>query len=467
MENLQYGAYSVWSSVYGEDTRDEVFGDAILKKGWRTISAGTVSDIDRKIDENGDLNELAGTPRLLIVELERRGRVAWEKMHTVEGIINVARIIETDKGYAVFANMKEKKKNQAVWAGFFDLKGDLISKQIITRKGGDFSVSDVVRRSDGGYWVVGNFRPLSKGVMAPHAVLYQLNTSARVVKQKAFVMGGENGINGLRSFGDKGHLIASGYTSDTKGLRAGWLMRLDQNGHIVWQRSYSRGVGSVLNAGVPYSKNEILTTGYAHPSDQGQNAGWIMMIDADNGNLLWQRYITGESSYAGQDILVDDTGVISVLIDAELPVYKKKPGQEPIPEKQFEARGRDDYIRVLTFNVRGVLLENNVYQNAEGTDGVRLMRGPKGERVVAGHSNIVYEVQGDAGLMDTKVANTSELNARGIVKPIQNNDLNENAESNSEVSQPSEVKRDPVYYRHLGGWVLVGAPPAPYRDPCE
>ncbi|HRI26664.1 MAG TPA: hypothetical protein PK239_14640 [Chitinophagales bacterium] len=97
-----------------------------------------------------------------------------------------------------------------------------------------------------------------------------------------------------------------------KGSRDVWLLKLDANGLLLWQKTYGGTLGDTGTAlaftpdgGVVFMGDSISSDG-----DLTQNFGaddmWLVRIDA-TGNIVWQRTIGAPASDTGRGIVYDNT----------------------------------------------------------------------------------------------------------------------------------------------------------------
>lgn len=389
------GSYNVWDTLYGEQDTNERFKSGVFEKGGWLIAAG------ERAKKDGDEIDLT------LVALGRRGRKHWEKVHTVKGLYEVKKIIAEGDGFIVLGNVKNAKGKEQVWLGFIAKDGSLTGQKIMKDKHSGMVGTDIIRAHDGkNFMLATQFLSPDEGRL-PHSAVHKITPKGVVKFGPAFLPGAENRIESLQA-ADKDYYIAVGYIRTAKGRKAGWIMRLNEQAGVDWQRQYPRGRGSELVSSAHLSGDIIVTTGKAYPalgSDQNV-AGWVMAVGVENGDIGWQRYYTGDIHYSAEDVLINDDGMISVLLDGS-----------PSPDKE------QDYVRLLTINPRGQLFISNEYFNGEGADGHEIIRSPSGERVILGATKMKYTIEGPT------------------------------------LEEP-EIKRSQE------GWVLVAEAAEPYIDPC-
>ncbi|MEO9258448.1 MAG: T9SS type A sorting domain-containing protein, partial [Crocinitomicaceae bacterium] len=107
-------------------------------------------------------------------------------------------------------------------------------------------------------------------------------------------------------------------TAPRKGHSDGWLVKLDNNGNILWDKSY--GGDSLSDQGLEYlikvpNSQNLMVAGYSNSdafNDKsengfGDNDFWILKIDP-SGNLLWDKTIGGaQDDGAGFITAIDST----------------------------------------------------------------------------------------------------------------------------------------------------------------
>ena len=110
-----------------------------------------------------------------------------------------------------------------------------------------------------------------------------------------------------------------------------------------------------------------------------------MMIEDNTGNVVWQRYYKDGMDQSAKDALVNGEGLASVMIG------------NTKPEKAEPTEDNQDFIRLLTINPRGVLTISDEYFNGTGAQGLQMIGGRAGERIMLGRTDIVYKIEPKPG----------------------------------------------------------------------
>jgi len=106
--------------------------------------------------------------------------------------------------------------------------------------------------------------------------------------------------NSIQQTSDGGYIVA-GYTNSTWGKDNAWVLKLDGNGNVQWQKTYGGTGGDVA-----YSIQQTSDGGYimagTTPFGAGSGDAWVLKLDG-NGNVLWQKtYGGGEGSDGASSI---------------------------------------------------------------------------------------------------------------------------------------------------------------------
>ncbi len=398
MKEPKVGAYNIWDSILGNQEREEELFAGLALKNTNILVTG-----ERRKHKNA-------APRMLLVEIGKRGRGVWEREYYVENLGAVKALAPHPDGFAVLATQEKSRSEKQVWLGFFNADGMLLDTVIIKSDTFALEAESIALARDGkGYVVMATAR--EKFGSAYHAMFYKVDMKGKILSDRAYLPGPGNKITDIKPYGEDKY-VATGLIFDETDRQIAWLLLLEDDGGIVWQRQYARGRAAEFHAAAEYGSNYIVVAGESEPymaRGRGLNAGWVMLVSKTNGDIIWQRYYAGDLSYGARDLLVDDDGMISVLLNGE-----RREGDETA-----------EYVRLLSINPRGILLISDEYFNAEGTQGYDLLFGPVKERIIVGSSDMVYTMEGKEG------------------------------------------QAEPDLIRSKDGWVIAATPMEPYTDPCQ
>ncbi len=177
------------------------------------------------------------------------------------------------------------------WVARVDREGNPLWQRGFTVPGfGRFSILDVVELSSGAWIIAGATSVDDQPPQAAYIV--RLSASGAVDWQYEYLAGVSEHVQSITATSDGGFAIVGWTVSSGAGCEDVWFMKLDAAGTVQWQRTYG---GSDCDQG--NSIIELSGGGYAIAArttgwTQSGNAPWILVLDAQ-GNLLWQRVVDG------------------------------------------------------------------------------------------------------------------------------------------------------------------------------
>lgn len=166
-----------------------------------------------------------------------------------------------------------------------------------------------IQQTDDGGYIVGGASSSYDGDLTENHGNYdcwvvKLDASANIVWQKSLGGSSREDLDEIRQTNDGGYVFAGGSRSndgDVSGNHGNsdfWIVRLDQDGNILWQKSYggsgedqARSVKETTDAG-------FIVAGYSWSNDgdvsgnHGNSDYWIVKLNSA-GNLEWQKCYGG------------------------------------------------------------------------------------------------------------------------------------------------------------------------------
>jgi uncharacterized delta-60 repeat protein len=197
----------------------------------------------------------------------------------------------TDGGYIVAGRTHSFGAGYAdIWVLKLDPNGDVQWQK--TYGGPDWDTAySIQQTSDGGYIVAG----MTESFGAGYADIWvlKLDSNGDVQWQKTYGGPGNDGAYSIRQTADGGYIVAGETTSFGAGNFDMWVLKLDQNGNIQWQKTYGGPYGDRA-----YSIRQTADGGYIVSGEYSFGAGyvdiWVLKLDS-NGNVQWQK------TYGGPD----------------------------------------------------------------------------------------------------------------------------------------------------------------------
>lgn len=415
LRRAEIGAYAVWYGVHGDEKSEGHYASGALLENGHVLVAGERSVMGKP------------HPELVFTEVDRRGRAIYETKRNVSGLSRVLGIEPLGKDFVVSALLSDGTEKAALWVGIVDQKGALRHEKIFRSTGRSVISANITPSADGkGFAMIMATEDKQGDAGNRYSEFYRLNSKIGLISKRSYNPGPDSGIYSAVPIEAGGYLV-SGYIDNALGRKTGWLLKVDEEGGIVWQRQYPRGIGAVLAKAVEMPDGSILAIGEALPGEEDPlKAAWVMNVAADNGALIWQRYLTGSIDYSAKDVMISDDGLISVVVNANS--VDGKMDEEGMDKAQH-------YVRLVTFNPRGVIFDSLAFFEGEKAQAKNMILGPSRERIMIGDALVAYQDEMISGGDDMKMAEKG--NGKAIKK------------------------------RSSEGWIVAAPAAAPYQDPCK
>ncbi len=261
--------------------------------------------------------------------------IEWQKCLGGSGAEGGRAVLPTPDGGCVFTSPTNSTNGQVtgqhgaddVWVVKMDPQGDLDWQRALGGSSFDYPV-DILIANDGGYLICGSTFSSDGDVSANQGIrdawLIKLANNGDLLWQRTY--GGSNSdlFTGMVQLAN-GHLVLVGETrsddgdvSSNHGESDMWVVELDPDGSIQWETSLG---GTGLDAGhfiAVTSDNGYILQGTTSSNDgdvsgnHGATDLWVMKID-ESGTMVWQRCLGGSGAeYEGGFTLTSGNGCLIV-----------------------------------------------------------------------------------------------------------------------------------------------------------
>lgn len=354
---LHGNLYDVWvvkTNSTGNIQWKKCFGGTGTEsaKSVKSTSDGGYIFVADTYSNNGDLTGHYGNVSVKdawIVKLDSSGNIQWQHHFGGTSEDSVSSVVETPQGFLMVGytyssdeNIPANKGATDAFAVFYDQQGNL---QWVKNYGGaryDYAASVVA--DDNGFIVAGhsssvdgdllnaNYHLNGSGVLYSDYWVFKIDFSGNMIWSKYYGGPAEDFANSVAKTADGGCIVA-GYVQSKGGditldnIHAGfWVVKLDTNGNMQWQKSYGgnnqdvpkeirqTSDGGYIMTGVTYG-NGTYVTGYHNglPGDM-----WVLKIN-NNGVREWDRAFGGSQKDSGAGIVeANDGGFVSFGTTASL-----------------------------------------------------------------------------------------------------------------------------------------------------
>lgn len=339
----------IWSKTYGGSNDESASRITKTNDGGFLLSGFTTSN-------DGDVSENEGFQDYWIVKINASGSIIWEKNFGFSGSDQAYKAFETsDGGYFI--------------TGFFDVSasgggGNDVAKGVLHGVGEFWGIKlkadgtrewrryfggtnndrsyDAVETADGGFLMTGTSESTDfdktdpKGTYDYWAV--RLTAAGDLVWTKSF--GGDEIDNSYASLKTQdGNYIMVGDSrsadqdvTSPRGNADAWMVKFDDNGTKIWQKSFGGSQFDTAHSIVQRSNGDYILSGHSRSNDgdllinNGVNDAWIFVVD-ENGGLKFQKSIGGSGlDFASEAIETTDNKIVAVgnteSDDLDIPMSK-------------------------------------------------------------------------------------------------------------------------------------------------
>lgn len=335
----------LWSKTYG-GSEDDLGYSVIENTDGTLVIAGYSKSSDGEVPSNLGMHDF------FIFKTDSEGNLIWVKSHGFLSHDHAHKIINTlDGGYFVVGYVDYAgigKSNKGVLHGvgeFYGIKLDANGNKLWDKYFGGTQndrVFDVVQANDGGYVMVGYSESSDFDVNDNHGSydywVVKINTNGDLVWKKSYGGSELDQAYGIAKNLNNTYLITGtsnsmdGDISSNKGANDVWIINIDDNGALLWEKSFGGSGFDTSNSIRMISNGNFLISGHTRSMDgqitenKGENDFWAFTI-SPNGKMLWQKTFGGSNFDFGYDAVeLKDKGFVIVgqteSDDLDVPINK-------------------------------------------------------------------------------------------------------------------------------------------------
>ena len=311
-----------WEKTYGGSNSE--FGSQILNtsdSGYIIVGASSSSD--------GDIKDNKGANDVLIIKINNKGILQWEKTYGGSGYDDGISIINSpDSGYVVAAMTSSTDSDITynhgqydVWILKVDKNGKLLWQKTYGSSGFDRPNSIAYSPEDSGYVIAAepgdSDGDVTKLYGNEDAWIFKISKTGKLLWQKTYGTQDYDYASSIIRTQDSGYIL----TGATGASKMGdffdyWAFKIKKDTTVVWDNRYGGRWHDESSASLSTSDNGCIATGYtkSHDGDirgyydQAGQAMWTIKL-SDIGALQWQRVDGGiTDDYKGQAIAIASDG---------------------------------------------------------------------------------------------------------------------------------------------------------------
>lgn len=248
-----------------------------------------------------------------IFKLYSNGGMEWQKKYGGSGDDRAYSIEQTtDGGFIVVGGTSSfDAGNTDIWLLKLSINGSVEWQKTYGGTGYDIGRS-VKETSDGGFIVTGETSSFGAG--ETDIWVLKLDGSGNIAWQKTYG-GDDNDIAyAIQQTSDGGFVVAGETSSFGAGEKDFWILKLDVNGNILWQKAYGGSKDDMAYSICESSDGKYVVAGESSSFGAGNVDFWVLKLD-ENGNIGG-----GCSIFSGSSASISDTSIITPHDSSVTPV---------------------------------------------------------------------------------------------------------------------------------------------------
>ena len=269
-----------WEKTYGE------WGDDVANSIQQTRDGGYI--VAGWTSSKG-----AGGEDFRVLKLDEYGEIIWEKTYGGYKADFAYSIQQTKDGSYIVAGSTESKGagKEDFWVLKLDEYGEIIWEKTYGGSKNDWANS-IQQTRDGGYIVAGV--TYSKGAGRLDFWVLKLNEKGEIIWEKTYGGSENDCANSIQQTREGGYIVA-GYTeSKGTGERDSWVLKLDEYGEIIWEKTYGGEYNDEANSIQQTRDGGYIVAGSTESKGVGKEDFWVLKLDK-NGEIIWDKTYGGDS----------------------------------------------------------------------------------------------------------------------------------------------------------------------------
>jgi|GEM_PF-6312018 len=240
-----------------------------------------------------------------LLKLDSSGVVEWEKRFGGSNSERAFSVQQTDDGGFIVAGstLSFGAGDSDIWVIKLDSAGT-IEWQKAYGTAGTESASSVRQTPDGGYIIAGKITPV--GTNVSDFLMVKLTSTGGFDWAKTLGTSNSEEADCIRLTADGGFII-SGAAFLGAGNSEAWIIKMESDHSIKWQKTFGGSSGDRALAVRQTSDGNYIVAGYTYSFGPGAGDVWVIKLDS-NGSVVWQKAYGTLNQEEGTDINEADNG---------------------------------------------------------------------------------------------------------------------------------------------------------------
>lgn len=321
----------IWSKTYG-GTKDDLGYSVVENPDGTLVVAGYSKSSDGEVSSNLGMHDF------FIFKTDTQGNLIWSKSNGFMSHDHAHKIITTSDGgyfvvgYVDYAGLGKSSRGVLHGVGEFygqklDANGNIVWDNYFGGTQNDRAF-DVVEANDGGFVLVGysesNDFDADDNKGSYDYWVVKVDAVGSLVWKKSYGGSELDQAYGIAKNTNNTYIITGtsnstdGAISSNKGANDVWIISIDDNGALLWEKSYGGSGFDTSNSIRRIANGNFLIAGHTRSIDgeitenKGENDFWAFTI-SPTGKMLWQKTFGGSNFDFGYDATeLKDKGFVIV-----------------------------------------------------------------------------------------------------------------------------------------------------------
>gem|GEM_PF-1247018 len=248
---------------------------------WQKRYGGSLNDAIYSIDKTKDggfimAGETGASIPLLglfwVVKIDENGQIQWQKTYGQGWVYSIQ---QTSEGGYVAVGVNKGKP----WVVKLDNQGNIQWQKRYGGINGDLTQS-IKQTSEGGYIIA--------GMMRGRIWILKLNSAGEMEWQKTYSQGFLDANFSIQQTEDGGYILASVSFTFESGYTDIWILKLDAEGEIEWQKSYGGSGLEMVHSIEQTREGGFVVGGWTDSFGSGNMDAWLLKLNP-KGEIEWQK----------------------------------------------------------------------------------------------------------------------------------------------------------------------------------
>lgn len=332
-----------WGKSIGDDRLERNTRIVQTSDGGYILAAEFKSSADQRFN-------------FLLVKFNSTGSVSWQKAYDYSDYDCINNILLASNGDIVIAG-EARSDNSLSWVIRTNSTGDIVWQETV-----NLDYTDIKAAADGGLFFTGSTVMAGQGVKTVgywDGVVTKMSASGTIEWTKSYGTT-EKFVRGVSiEVASSGDIYVGGEYVSVSGANRDqfygdfMVLKLNSSGDIVWQKAFGGSNDDRMSNMRLTSDGKLICAGYTSSYGADSKDKWVVELDT-NGNILWQKaYSCNSIDFSSGIAFRHDEGF---LVGGNFLLSIKNDGSVPIPGKSLKINNTSSQVYNLSLVVNSHMI---------------------------------------------------------------------------------------------------------------